>query len=131
MSNIDQANDLVGLEIGDFQPCAYFDKHMDCIRVFTHDRSITEIRMDEVVTLHMNNARQGDMDPDYVGFTIKGVNHLFNLVGLEQAGVIRLAHIIDKLVKFRPNSSVSAVMKMVFERHASVGEASVDFRQAA
>lgn len=124
-------SDLVGQEISDFRPCAYFDKHMDCIRVFTHDRSVTEIRMDEVVTIHYNNSPQGDLDSEYIGFTIKGINHIFAQIGLPQEGVVRLAEIVDRYIKLRPASSMSAVMRLVYERYETLGDTSVDFSEAA
>ena len=31
-----------------FRPCAYYDKHLDCIHVQVRDCSFTEIRLNEV-----------------------------------------------------------------------------------
>ena len=35
----------------DFQPFAYFDKHMDCIRVKIRDCSVTEVRLSRMFTV--------------------------------------------------------------------------------
>jgi hypothetical protein len=67
------------IEVGVFRPVAYFDKHMDCIRVLTHDRSVTEHRINEFYTLYETNF-PGPFDPKYVGFTIKGIRSLFSEV---------------------------------------------------
>ena len=84
-----------------FRPIAYYDKHMDCIRVVTHDRSVTEHRINDFFTIHECN-HSGAFDPQYVGFTIKGVRHLFNEYGLPLDRVYRLAELIDRLVRAWP-----------------------------
>ncbi len=118
------------LEVKRFVPVAYYDKHMDCIRVVTHDRSVTEVRLDGFLTLHECN-RPGAHDPQYVGFTIKGIHHLFETVGLSLDRVYRLADLIDQLVKYRPGSTMSAMLGLVYEKHNTMGDLSIDMRQAA
>jgi hypothetical protein len=117
-----------GTGVADFVPVAYYDKHMDCIRVFTHDRSVTEVRIDRTFTLHRCN-RPSPMDPKYVGFTIKGVQHIFNEVGLPKDRVIRLAEIIDAMVKHHPGSAVSAVADLIFSGYQSAGDLRVDLSE--
>lgn len=114
-----------GGEIAAFAPVAYYDKHMDCIRVLTHDRSVTEVRVDRTFTLHQCN-HQGALDPKYVGFTMKGVRHIFEEVGLPKEGVLRLAEIIDAIVKYRPGSSMSVVADLVFTSNGAAGDLSVN-----
>ncbi|MDD9715823.1 hypothetical protein PVW48_03660 [Dinoroseobacter sp. PD6] len=126
MTDIGQTNELVGLEIPDFQPVAYFDKHMDCIRVLTHDRSVCEVRIDDTFTLHRCNHRS-DTDPKYVGFTIKGVRHLFSEIGLPQEGVYRLADIVDRIVKTMPGSAVAAITDLIFDQYKAVGDFRIHF----
>src|SRR2546430_2639276 len=87
-----------GFRFGNFVPVAYYDGHMDCIRVLTHDRSVTEHRLDGFFTVYECNNR-GPFDPQYVGFTIKGVRHLFSQAGLPLDGVYKLAELIDRLVR--------------------------------
>ena len=79
-----------GVALADFVPVAYYDRHMDCIRVLTHDRSVTEHRIDRLFTVYECNHR-GAFDPEYVGFSIKGVRALFDEIGLPLGKVYRLA----------------------------------------
>lgn len=118
---VQRQNDILGMKIPDFQPVAYFDKHMDCIRVLTHDRSVCEVRINETFTLHRCNHRT-ETDPKYVGFTIKGVRRLFAEIGLPPEGVYRLADIVDRIVKHMPGSAVAAITDLIFDQYRIVGD---------
>jgi hypothetical protein len=113
-----------GTTLGSFSPVAYFDKHMDCIRVVTHDRSVTEHRINEFYTLHEVNHR-GEFDPQYVGFTIKGVKRLFAEIGLPLDRPYKLAEIIDRLVKHKPGSVMSASLSLIYNQHRGAGDLSI------
>lgn len=117
-----------GVELAEFRPVAYFDKHMDCIRVFTHDRSVTEHRINEYYTLCEANHR-GKFDPQYVGFVIKGVKQLFHEIGLPIDRSHKLADVIDKLVKHRPGSVMSETISLIFNQVAP-GELSIELDAA-
>ena len=97
-----------------FQPIAYFDKHMDCIRVLIQDVSVTEERLNQYFTVARPNGSQ--FGGRHVGFTIKGVAHLFNEVGLPVTGVHALVEIMDKIVKELPHTAV----KQIAEEFAQV-----------
>lgn len=125
----DQAQNLDGLKVNDFQPVAFFDKHMDCIRVITHDRSVTEVRLDQTFTLHLCN-RPSEGDPQYIGFTIKGIRHLFAEIGLPQEGVYRLADIFDKMAKYQPGSTMAALAYMISAQYQQFRDAHVSFDEA-
>lgn len=101
---------------------------MDCIRVLTHDRSVTESRIDETFTLHECNHKEIG-DPDYVGFTIKGVNSLFAKAGMDLGGVYKLTDIIDSLIKSRPGSTMSETLKFIFSNYKSQGDLVVNMRE--
>jgi hypothetical protein len=118
-----------GIEISEFRPVAYFDKHMDCIRVLTHDISITEHRLDDFFTIFEAN-RRSRFDPKYVGFAIKGVKQLFNDAGIQLEGTYKRVDIIDKLVKHRPGSVVSAMIDLIFTQ-VKPPDLSVKLDQAA
>lgn len=123
-------NDLpTDVGFGAFVPVAFYDKHMDCIRVLTHDRSVTEVRVDGTFTLHRCNHRSA-MDPKYVGFTLKGVRHIFDEVGLPHDGVLTLANIMDAIVKHSPGSSVAAVADLIFAENKIMGDISIDMADA-
>lgn len=125
---VDSQNPLpADVSLGAFGPVAYYDQYMDCIRVVTHDRSVTEHRIDGFFTLHECNHR-GPFDPEYVGFTIKGVHHLFNEVGIPFAGVLKLADLISKLVAHRPGSMMSETLRLIFKDFAASGDLRIDLQ---
>lgn len=119
-----------GAKLGRFQPVAYFDKHMDCIRVLTHDRSVTEHRFNGFYTVYECNHR-GRFDPQYVGFTIKGVKSLFHEVGIPLDGVYRLVDVINKLVSYQPGSVMSETLSLIFKDYEKAGDLVIDFKAAA
>jgi hypothetical protein len=114
-----------GVSIATFSPVAYYDKHMDCIRILTHDRSMTEHRIDAVFTVYECNHR-GSFDPEYVGFSIKGVRHLFSEMGLPLEGVYRLADLISRIVNHRPGSAMSELLRIIFKDYGSVTDLKID-----
>jgi hypothetical protein len=118
-----------GVEIRPFVPVAYYDKDMDCIRVYTHDRSMTEHRFNEFFTVHELNHR-GPLDPQYGGFTIKGVRHIFAAAGLPLDRVYKLADLIDQLVRFRPGSVMSETLKLIYQGYGATGDLEVDLKAA-
>jgi hypothetical protein len=119
-----------GVSLGTFRPVAYFDREMDCIRVLTHDRSVTEHRINEFYTVYECNHR-GQFDPEYVGFTIKGVRHLFHEVGLPLDRVYKLVDIIDKLISYKPGSIMSVTLTLIFEQYKMAGDLNVDLTGAS
>jgi hypothetical protein len=98
-----------GVVLRPFQPVAYYDGYMDCIRVQILDRSITEVRVDDSLTLYRTN-HPAPFDPQHVGFSIKGVKHLFRELGLPLDGVLRLTELIDALVKRMPGTVLSKIL---------------------
>lgn len=119
-----------GVGLADFVPVAYYDKHMDCIRVLTHDRSVTEHRIDELFTVFECNYR-GSFDPEYVGFAIKGVRSLFAEIGLPLDHVYRLADLIDRIVSHRPGSAMSELLRIIFKDYKSAGDLEINLMDAA
>jgi hypothetical protein len=93
-----------------FRPFAYFDKHMDCIRVLINDVSTTEVRLNEFFTVARANG-SGINAGSNVGFTIKGVAYLFDEIGLPLKGVHDLVHILDEIVKTIPHTAVKRVLE--------------------
>lgn len=119
-----------GTTFGKFVPIAFYDKHMDCIRVITHDRSVTEHRLDGFITVLECNNR-GRFDPLYVGFTIKGVRHLFAQIGMPLDGVYKLAELIDRIVHHQPGSAVAEVLKLVYQNYGATSDLEISFQEAA
>jgi hypothetical protein len=118
-----------GVKIAEFRPIAYFDKNMDCLRVLTHDCSITEHRISEFFTVFEQNYPT-KFGPKYVGFTIKGVKQLFNDAGIPMDRTHKLVDIIDMLVKHRPGSTISVMIDLIFAQ-VKPGDLSVNLDQAA
>ncbi|MFZ2445134.1 MAG: hypothetical protein WAW37_02135 [Syntrophobacteraceae bacterium] len=86
-----------------FRPCAYYDKHLDCIRVQVRDCSFTEIRLNEAFTIYQANHVSC---AEYIGFSIKGIRHLFEELKLPRAKErpYIIAEIIDAAVKANPGA---------------------------
>ncbi len=103
--------DSILQSIPEFQPFAFYDKHLDCIRVQIVDCSVTEERVNRIFTVLKPNY--DDAGPQFVGFNIKGIRHLFNQIRLPLEGVIRLTDIIDGIVKNFPESTVLSVIRKV------------------
>lgn len=119
-----------GVALADFVPVAYYDRHMDCIRVLTHDRSVTEHRIDRLFTVYECNHR-GAFDPEYVGFSIKGVRALFDEIGLPLGKVYRLADLIDRVVSHQPGSAMSELLRIIFKDYKSAGDLEINLADAA
>lgn len=101
---------FMGENLKPFRPFAYFDKHMDCIRVLVKDVSVIEVRQSDMFTVarpaHPSRFDEGRN----VGFTIKGVAHLFNELGLPLSGVYQLVEILDEIIKKIPHTTVKRVV---------------------
>ena len=76
---------------------AYYDKHMDCIRIELRDCSITEERINEVLTILRDNY-PGPGQNDRAGLMIKGVKHFFVQWGVRMEGVVLVTQILNQLL---------------------------------
>jgi hypothetical protein len=99
----------------DFKPVAYYDKHMDCIRIELRDCSITEIRVDQMLTLLRDNDPSPEQSP-LAGVMIKGVKHLFKKWGLPLEGVLLVTTIVDRLLQELPIDSENIQVKHDVQR---------------
>jgi len=124
LRNLDQ---FMNAHLAGFRPIAYYDKHLDCVRVQILDCSVTEHRLSTMFTIL--EANHSDMPDAIVGFTIKGVRHLCEEVGIDTKGVVRLVEIIDKIVRSYPHEAMLAVEEFVV---SSVDkEMTIDFSEAS
>ena len=80
---------------GGFRPCAWFDAPLDCIRIIVRDCSYSEIRINQFLTLLEENYPATQDEPEYVGFTLKGVKHLCKTHGIPLDAPVKLADIFD------------------------------------
>lgn len=94
---------------GDFRPIAYYDKHLDCIRVQIVDGSFTEHRMNRFLTILKKNHIESTAP---AGFNIKGVRYLFEELKLDPTRVHKLTSIIDCMVKVYPDAAIKKIKSM-------------------
>src|SRR5471030_1931007 len=94
-------SELLGADIAAFKPLAYYDKHMDCIRIELRDCSMTEKRISKYLTILYDNY-PGPDQPDCAGLMIKGVKHSFKAWGLPMAGVVMVTSILNQVLKQLP-----------------------------
>ncbi len=83
-------------EVAEFRPFAYFDKHLDCIRVQLRDCSVVEQRKNRIFTVL--KAAHGDRT--LVGFNIKGVRHMVRQVGLKYGLDLTMCYTLAQLMEF-------------------------------
>ena len=104
----DNATDFIaGLDNeSEFIPYAYYDKHLDCIRVKFFDCSFKEVRKNKIITVLLANHSEQNT---FAGFTIKGVRYLFEKMQLPLSGVHKLSDLVDSLVKVFPDESILQV----------------------
>jgi len=85
-----------------FRPCAFFDERLDCIRVIARDCSVTETRLNTLITvLEANHIGPGKRE--CVGFTIKGASHFCESHGLDLAMPIKISNLLDAVLRAMPN----------------------------
>lgn len=95
--------------IQDFVPVAFYDSYMDCIRVITADRSVTEERADDHLTLYRTN-HASPFDQIHSGFCLKGIRHILDELGFAPGTELKLTQIIDAVVKAHPRSAVARIL---------------------
>lgn len=111
---------LEGLPL--FKPIAYYDKHLDTIRVQILDCSIWEERLDKIMTVyHANHHLNPNRIDDIVGFSIKGIRYLLRELGIKtNEGPIQLANLLDAVAKRYPAKSTKLIVE--FYRNLSFSE---------
>jgi hypothetical protein len=112
-------SDIIGPGPQQFSPVAYYDKHMDCIRIELRDCSITERRFDEVITVLYDNYPEPKQH-DRAGLMIKGIKHLFKRLDLPVEGILRVTQILDKLSKEYPELIDTEISRIVAEIELTV-----------
>ena len=84
---------------GTFRPYAVFDEPLDCIRVVVRDCSVTEIRINDALTVLEANYPEVQDASEIVGFTIKGVAHLCQTHGISATAPWRVADFLDAVLQ--------------------------------
>jgi hypothetical protein len=99
--------EAVSQDSNEFRPCAYFDDRLDCIRVIARDCSVCEERVNDRLTVLVDNyheRRPGKMK--YIGFTIKGARHFCREQGLDLSAPIRMTPLLDAILASWPDATV-------------------------
>lgn len=97
---------FIAAHLAEFKPFAYYDKHLDCIRVQIRDCSVLEERKNRIFTvLRANHAKSGTL----VGFNIKGVRHLFEQLGLDRQTCYQVADLMNLIVRLYPEESTKRI----------------------
>ena len=81
---------------GEFRPCAWFDSPLDCIRIVVRDCSHSEIRINRFLTVLEANYSN---EPEYIGFTLKGMRHLCKEHGIRLDTPVKLAQLFDVILR--------------------------------
>jgi hypothetical protein len=102
-----------------FQPVAYFDSHMDCVRIELRDCSFAEERVNQHITLLEDN-HPAPQRTKVAGLMIKGIRHLFKQRGWPLEGIVHVTTILDELVKLYPEFAEQKICQIVTEIDLSV-----------
>jgi len=87
--------------ISSFRPVAYYDKHMDCIRIELRDCSMTEERINPVLTVLHDNYPGPGQDAR-AGLMIKGITHFFSKWEMTMEGVVFVTELLNQLLEQLP-----------------------------
>jgi hypothetical protein len=96
---------------GEFRPCAFFDDSLDCIRILTRDCSITETRVNNLITVLEATYPRGGRK--CVGFTLKGARHFCKEHNLNPATAIPISNILDGIMASCPDVVVEAFVDYI------------------
>ena len=93
-------------EMGPFQPIAYYDEHLDLIRVVLRDCSVLETRVSPMFTVLYDNAPQ-EGQSRCMGFVIKGARHLLNEWGMSGQGAYTVVSLLNKVLDSLPSKKLA------------------------
>ncbi len=99
-------------ESGGFRPCAFFDDRLDCIRVIARDCSVLEVRVNETLTVLVDNYPETGQNR-YVGFTVKGARHFCQQHGFDLATPIKVSELLDAVLATFPELVVQLFVDLV------------------
>lgn len=104
--------EFLGRDAKEFVPCAVFDEPLDCIRVVTRDCSVTEWRVNDLLTVLEDNY-PASPSRKYVGFTIKGARYLCQENAIPLSSPIRLSDILDAVLRVSPEMVVQFAVNAI------------------
>lgn len=95
-----------------FRPCAFFDDRLDCIRVIARDCSVTETRVNPLLTVLEANYPQS-VGRKCVGFTVKGARHFCKEHSLDLSTPIKISDLLDAILSAMPDVMVETFVDHV------------------
>lgn len=101
-----------GGQSSEFRACAYLDEALDCIRILTRDCSITETRVNRLLTV-LEATHPERAGRKCVGFTIKGARHFCENQGLSLSTPIAISKLLDAIIAACPDTVVEAFVDHV------------------
>lgn len=117
MKTLDEIKELVEASFSEtravFRPCAFFDEPLDCIRVIARDCSVLEERINDRVTVLLDNYYPAPGRRQFVGFTIKGARHFCHEHGWDASRSIKMTALLDALLASFPELVVEWFIQMV------------------
>lgn len=117
-------------EMGPFQPIAYYDEHLDLIRVVLRDCSVLETRVNKMFTLlHDNSPQKGQSR--CMGFVIKGARHLLDEWGMSDKKAHAVVDLLNKVLALLPAEENDRVTEELADCRVVLRETAmgVDFPQ--
>ena len=101
------------LDPGEFVPFAYFDKHLDCIRVCLKDCSVIEERLNRFFTIMKPAHPDRHAKVNVAGLSIKGVRLILEELGYaSETKVIALTDLINKMLRVHPEESTMKIQEL-------------------
>src|SRR6266700_1641497 len=93
-------------QTNEFRPCAFFDDRLDCIRVIARDCSVCEERINDRLTVLIDNYHERPGRMKYVGFTIKEARHFCLEHSLYLSAPIKMTSLLDAVLASWPGTTV-------------------------
>jgi hypothetical protein len=105
--------DAFSQESGEFRPCAFFDDRLDCVRVIARDCSVYEERVNDRLTVLVDNYHERPGRKKYVGFTIKGARHFCQEHGLHLGTSVKMTELLDAVLASSPEPVVMFFVDLI------------------
>src|SRR5580704_14827204 len=98
---------------GEFRPCAFFDNRLDCIRVIARDCSVYEERVNDRLTVLIDNYADRPGRKKYVGFTVKGARHVCQEHGIPLGTSVTMTQLLDAVLASSPEPVVMFFVELI------------------
>lgn len=107
----DNMETFLSENLQEFRPFAYFDKHLDCVRVKFEDCSVTDVRKNTYITVLKPNRASNGTTGHNAGFTIKGIAHICDAAHIPLKAGLSLVALLDAVLKAFPDAASKGLME--------------------